>query len=162
MKIFLILSLLVFSSCASFSRQGQFLSRLNLSNVSQVSIGKTTASDLRERFGEPSSILPVGQYQALIYAFEGRQRATFTVDSRQVVLAAIWMPFSDQECVSKECLLGFFKDAHFTEELKYEKVGKTEKVPYFDFHDRSKGISFQMPKASNKVSAVTFDAQSQK
>ena len=161
-KIKLIVTAFILSSCVSLTGKMKVSTRPDLKDIEQIELGKTTADDLRNRFGDPSLISSQGGGIGWFYKVEDHQRAAFTLDEKQVVVAILWMPLLGKECTQPACMIEHFKDAHFSKKLEYQKMGKYDSLPYFSYQDPIKGISFDTPLKSDRVMNVSFYAPNHK
>jgi hypothetical protein len=158
MKPYLLFILFSFSGCANFiiSKNDSPI-QISLSQVEHLTMGKSTKNDLIQLFGKPSVVLYPKSFEAWAYEGSTGQRATFTMDSKGVVLSALWIPISGKECSTKTCVLSHFKNITFQFEKKSERLGKHEVGYYVSYTNKESGVSVDLPMKSEEVSYIVFD-----
>jgi hypothetical protein len=158
MKPCLLLGLLLVAGCANLTiSKNDLISQITLSKVEQLAMGKSTKEDLVRLFGKPTTILFPKNSEAWIYDNAETQRASFSINSKGIILSALWIPVSGKECSDKNCLLSHFKNLSFKFEKKTEQLSKHDVVYYLSYSNQETGVSINLPMKSDEVSYVIFD-----
>jgi hypothetical protein len=150
------------SSPAPVIGEKQNLSKdITLSDVEGVPIGKTTAKDLRTKFGGPQKVISIStQEEAWFYGKNlpdgfGEQ-ASFVVDKNTgILMTSTWLPAPSNALSRQEVALSHFKNIKF----KVTDVGwiaHHEYSPEAHFDDLKSGVSLRINKVSHNVLAISF------
>jgi hypothetical protein len=158
MKPCLIFFLFSLAGCANFTvTDSDSLKRISLSQVEQLTMGKSTKENLVQLFGLPSTVLSPAPFESWIYDGPSGQRAAFTMDSKGVIVSSLWIPITGRECSDKNCLLSHFKNISFKFEKKAEQLSKHETAYYLSYSNPEAGISINLPTGSDEVTEIKFD-----
>ena len=156
--ILLPLSLMA-ASCATLLL-GQ-TSTLDLASVEKLKIGKTTGSELRAEFGNPTQVIALSkENEAWFYDVrendQPTQRAGFVLrKSDNILLTATWLPSEQDSLVSQNNALTHFKNMAF----QVKEVGWVAHHEYSDeaiYFDHQLAISIRVNQKSHSVIAIAF------
>ncbi len=158
MKPYLLLGLFVLAGCSSFSTSKDgTLNSIALTQVEQLTMGKSTKQNLENIFGKPSAIVYPNNFESWVYDSDIGESAVFTMDTGGVILSALWIPVAGKSCSNKVCILDYYKNIGFKIENRTEQFGKNESGAYLSYSNQEKGISISFPKGSTEVSDIRFD-----
>ncbi len=153
-----LLSTLFVFGCVTVQNSGE---RLSLASVESLQIGKVTAPDLRERFGEPSRIFPLSSEENAWY-YEARegdhfvQKAGFVLSKGTgLLLTASWIPTGQDPMNSRDIALAHFRGASF----QIRNLGPVASHEYSNeviYFDQKTAVSIRVNQTNQNVIAISF------
>lgn len=158
MKYYFVGLLFLISGCASLSTyNSDDAVQITLLQVENLHIRESSKEDLLAIFGKPSSILKPDSFERWIYKTKNNeQRAAFNIDTRGIVVGALWIPTSNEDFFLRDKILAHFKDSVFKVDLETEATKKHDDLKYLNYSDSKNGISIQVARNSGIVTSVLF------
>lgn len=152
---------ILFSGCSTLS--GQSPRAIALLDVERFqSMKSIDINHLQSQFGAPDQVVPLSiEEEVWVYsdreAKEPVQKASFLIDKKSgMVRNGTWVPGQSDDVHQKENALKHFKRASFS----VRDIGLVAGHEYSDeatYNDSANGISLRVNKASETVSAISFD-----